>query len=333
MGLTSNRLLASAGSVMLGLGLAAWRARPPGAVPPTGFLVVNGAMLLAGTLLVGAATLRSRAKAWLPPASPEWTQVAPPLARYPILGVAIGTGLAALGPHLSLVFFGGVLAAWCGWALMPATPRRRTALGPAITLLLLPVYWLLTRVAGPVGLAMRSLPDAPLSPAAERLFSASLLVVAGAMSLLVGAPAAPAAAVLLTRVGMGSLPSGLEYWRTIAYPVLVIALWVAAFRRRPDLVAVAGTLMGLLSLDRDGIAGGCILLVAAVLIDMRRRGALDGGWVRVLLAFLLASGGIEALTGALRVEVFYSVLAALGVGVALATASPMSRGYIWRDER
>ena len=333
MGLTSNRLLASAGSVTLGLGLAAWRARPPGTEPPAGFVAVNSALLLAGALLLGTATLRSRARGWRPPSPPEPTPVAPSPVGYPVFGVLLGTGLAALGPHLSLVFFGGVLAAWGGWALTSGTAKRPTPLGPAITLLLLPVYWLLTTIAGPVGLAMRSLPDVPLSPAAERLVSAALLIVTGAMSLLIGAAAAPAAAVLLTRVGMGSLPDGLEYWRTIAYPLLVIALWVAAFRRRPDLVAVAGAFLGLLSLDRDGIAGGCILLVAALLLGLRRRYAPDRGWVRVLLAFLLASGGLEALTGALRVEVFYSVLATLGVGVALVTASPMSRGYIWRDER
>src|SRR4051812_9522254 len=108
MGLTSNRLLASAGSVTLGLGLAAWRARPPGAEPPTGFLVVNGALVLAGTLLLGAATLRSRARVCLPPPSLESPVVAPSPAASPTLGVAFGTGLAALGPHLSLVFFGGV---------------------------------------------------------------------------------------------------------------------------------------------------------------------------------------------------------------------------------
>ena len=112
-----------------------------------------------------------------------------------------------------------------------------------------------------------------------------------------------------------------------------LALWIAAFRRRPDLVAVAGALLGLLSLDRDGVIGGTALLLAALLLEVRSRSGLDRGWTRILLGVLLVFGGIEALTGALRAEVFYSVLATVGAGVALVRASPVSRGYIWRDER
>ena len=91
-----------------------------------------------------------------------------------------------------------------------------------------------------------------------------------------------------------------------------------------------------MSLDPSGIAGGFLLLGAAIGIEVvsRTRGRSLAG--RIALGILLALGGVEALTGTLRVEVVYSVLAAIGVGGArLATAAPTMAvpGYIWRDER
>ena len=321
MSVNTNRLLASAGIVTLGLGLAAWRARPPGPDSPAGFLLINVTLVLAGALLLGTAFLRSRVGRSL-----SRVPSAPPVLRsvptgYPVLGVALSTGFAAVGTHLSLVFLGAILAAWSAW-LVPATPRRAIPLGPALTLLLLPTYWLLHTIAGPVGLAMPSLTNVPLSPAAERLISFALLLVVWGMSGLLpfhrpmtGALSALAAALILTRVGMEAVPEGLAYWRTMAFPILVVALWVAGFQKRLDLVAVAGGLLGLLSLDPDGILGGYLLLAAAILLEV-------GSRVGVVLVLLAACGGIAALTGALRVEVVYSVLALIGVGVALATAEP-----------
>jgi hypothetical protein len=326
MSVNTNRLLTSAGIVTLGLGLAAWRARPPGPDSPAGFLLVNVTLVLAGALLLGMAFLRSRVGR-----SPPRVPSAPPVLRsvptgYPVVGIALGTGLAALGTHLSLIFLGAILAAWSAWWLVPATPRRAIPLGPTLTLLLLPTYWFLHTIAGPVGLAMPSLPDVPLSPAAERLISSALLLVVWGMSGLppfhrpmTGALSAPAAALVLTRVGMEAVPDGLAYWRTMAFPILVVALWVAGFRKRLDLVAVAGGLLGLLSLDPDGILGGYLLLAAAILLEV-------GSRTSIVLVLLGACGGIAALTGTLRVEVVYSVLALIGVGVALATAGPISRG-------
>jgi hypothetical protein len=180
---------------------------------------------------------------------------------------------------------------------------------------------------------MPSLSGVPLSPAAGRLLSAALLLVAWGMSGLppfqrrmAGAFSAPVAAILLARVGMDAAPEGLAYWRTIAFPVLVAALWVAAFRKRLELVALAGGFLGLLSLDPDGVAGGYLLLAVAILFEVRSRTGEDRWWIRVLLVILAALGGIEAATGALRVEVVYSVLALIGVGVALVTAGPISGG-------
>jgi hypothetical protein len=333
MALITRRLLASAGIVTFSLGLAAWRARPPGPDRPMAFLVMNGTLVLVGAVLLGAAALRSRTGRSGPqsPSAPEPARPAP--AGYPVLGIALGTSLAALGPHLVLVFCGAILTAWSAWRLSPPTPGQTIPAGPALTLLLLPTYWLLGTIAGPVGLAMPSLSDVPLSPAAERLFSAALLLVAWGMSGLppfhrrmAGAFSAPAAAILLARVGMDAAPEGLGYWRTIVFPVLVAALWYAALRKRPELVAAAGGFLGLLSLDPDGLVGGYLLLAAAILLEVGSRTGEDRWWIRAPLVFLAALGGIEALTGTLRVEVVYSVLAVIGAGVALVTAGRISSG-------
>jgi hypothetical protein len=318
MAMTTERWLTSAGIVTLGLGLAAWRARPPGPDGPTGFLVVNAGLVAVGAVLLGTAVRRTMTRRSLATvfASPDHASMR---VGYPVLGAALGAGLAALGTHLSLVFLGVLLAAWSVWRLAPATPRRAVPLGPSITLLLLPTYWVLNTIAGPVGLEIRSLQDVPLSPAAERLLSAVLLLVAWGAGWLTGALSAPAAALLLTRVGMEAVPEGLAYWRTIAFPLLVVALWFAGLRKRLDLVAVAGGFLGLLSLDSDGVLGGYLLLAAAILLEV-------GPGIPIVLVLLAGWGGIEALTGTLRVEVVYSVLAMVGVGVALATAGPTSRG-------
>ena len=325
MAVTTTRFLAGAGIVTLGLGLAAWRAWPPGLESPPGFLGVNATLILGGVLLLGTATLRARAGPSTAPSTAPRAQESARV-RYPLLGAAIGAGLAALGTHLALVFLGVMLAAWSAWRLAPATAARAIPLGPSIALLLLPAYWILSTIAGPLGLAMSSLPDVPLSPAAERMLAAALLLAAWGTSGLppfhrqmVGALSAPAAALLLTRVGMEAVPDGLGYWRTIAFPILVAALWFAGFRKRLDLVAVAGGFLGLLSLDPDGVVGGFLLLAAAILLGVGPR-------IRIVLVLLAGWGGIEALTGTLRVEVVYSVLAMVGVGVAVATAGPIGRG-------
>ncbi len=328
MAVTTHRLLAGAGIVTLGLGLAAWRAWPPGQGGPAGFLGVNVTLVVVGALLLGAAILRARAgRSWGAPCPPPAHESA--RAGYPVLGAAIGAGLAALGPHVSLVFLGVILAAWSAWRLGPPASPRGLPVGAAVTLLLLPTYLVLNTIAGPIGLPMPSLPNVPLRPAAERLIAAAFLLVAwGASGLppfhrqMAGALSAPAAALLLTRVGAEAMPEGLAYWRTIAYPILVVTLWYAGFRKRLDLVAVAGGFLGLLSLDSDGILGGYLLLAAAVILVLSE----PRPGIRIAVVLLAGAGGLEALTGSLRVEVVYSVIAAAGVGVALATTGPSSRG-------
>ena len=340
MAVTRDRIVLSAGIVTLGLGLAAWRARPPGPEPPAGFLIVNGALVVTGVLLMAASAMESRRRRPTRQQEPDAAPRRPERGGYPLLGVALGTGLTALGWHAAIVFLGAMVTAWSAWLLTGREGRLPPPVAPMLTLLLLPVYRLLSTIAGPVGLAMGSLSEVPISPPAERLLVPGLLIAAWAMSgvppfhrQLVGAFSAPAGALLLYRIGVGAMPEGIAYWRTITYPILVVGLWLSALTRRTALVAVAGGLLGVLSLDPSGVAGGFLLLGTAIGIEVasRTHGRSLAG--RIALGILLALGGVEALTGTLRVEVVYSVLAAIGVGVTLATAAPNSRGYIWRDER
>ena len=339
MAVTRDRIVLSAGIVTLGLGMAAWRARPPGPEPPAGFLIVNGALVVTGVLLLAESAMGSRRRRPTRQQEPDAPR-RPERGGYPLLGVALGTGLTALGWHAAIVFLGAIVATWSAWLLTQREGRLPPPVAPMLTLLLLPVYRLLSTIAGPVGLAMSSLSDVPISPPAERLLVPGLLIAAWAMSgvppfhrQLVGALSAPAGALLLYRIGVSAMPEGITYWRTIVYPILVVGLWLSALTRRTALVAVAGGLLGVLSLDPSGIVGGFLLLGAAIGIEVasRTHGRSLAG--RITLGILLALGGVLALTGTLRVEVVYSVLAVIGVGVTLATAAPNGRGYIWRDER
>jgi hypothetical protein len=336
---TNGRALTGAGIVTFGLGLAAWRAWTPGPDRPAGFLILNGALLLVGLGLLTAGGLRPWSRRSAESLQPRPSLGHPEPPGYPLLGVVLGTGLTALGSHVAVVFLGAVVTAWSAWLLTSPAARPPTPVAPTLTLALIPTYWLLDTIAGPVSLGMQALSDVPLSPLAERLVASLMLAVAWAMSglwpfhrQLAGALSGPTAALLLYRVGAGAAPDGLVYWRTIAFPVLVIGLWHAALTGRLQLVAIAGGLLGLLSLEASGIAGGFGLLAAAIGLEMLSRTQTSPALARIGVTVLAAWGGIEALTGALRVEVVYSVLAAVGVGVIPVTAGSNGRGYIWRDE-
>jgi len=246
--------------------------------------------------------------------------------------VVLGTGLAALGNQVALVFAGVVLAAWSAW-LLQREARRLTPLplAPALTLMLVPVYQLLSTIAGPEGLAVSLLPAIPLSPAAERLLAPALLVVGWALGglwplhrQLPGALTAPAGALLIYRVGAAALPEGLAYWRGAIFPLLVIGIWHAAFARRLELVAVGGGLLGLASLDRNGIAGAGWLLATAAGMEVLRRTGVGGALARGVLIVMAGWGGVEAATGGLRTEVVYTVLAAAGAAAAMMARAPSS---------
>lgn len=321
----SDRRLAGPGIVAIGLGLAAWRVRPPAPGQPAGFLVVNLGLVLSGLLLVILAGVR-RGGDGPEHRMPSGSKAGDPSpAGFPFLGAVLGTGVVAFGPHLAVVFAGAMLTAWSAWVLERGSGLAgRLPLAPALTLLLVPLYWLLDTIAGPESLAIRALPQIPMSPAAERLAAPGLLVVSWALSglwpfhrQLPGALTAPACGLLLYRVGLEVMPDGLAHWRPAAFPVLVVGIWHAALGGRPELLAVGGGLLGLASLNDDGIAGAAWLLAAGVGLEVLRRTRVDSKAARVIVAVLAAWGGFEAATGGLRAEVVYTVLAAAGVAVAL----------------
>ena len=234
-------------------------------------------------------------------------------------GVLIaGIAATAAGPHTAVVFLGAIAAAWGGFYLFHVADRIRPV-APAISLLLVPAYWLLATIAGPVGLSLGALPGVPLSPAAERLVAPALLLVAWAISglwpfhrQLPAAVFGPVGALLLLRVGLPVAPEGIEHWRPLAVPVLVLGLWHAAAWGRWPALAVAGGLIGIVSPSAEGVVGGMLLLAVAVVLELVR-------WpvVRVVAVVAGAWGGLLALTAGLRGEVVYSVFGVVGLGLIL----------------
>ena len=137
-------------------------------------------------------------------------------------GLVAGALAAAVGPHLSLVVLGVIVSACAGHLLQRAEGGPRLPLAPAATLPLLPAWWLMATIAGPVGLWVSGLASVPLSPAAEQLLAVPLLIAAWAVAglwplhrHLPGALVAPVGAFLMARVAIPAVPSGLEHWRPL----------------------------------------------------------------------------------------------------------------------
>lgn len=318
---------AGGGIVAIGLAVAAWRAQAPGAEAPTGFLIVNAVLVLIGALFLAAGAVRLlRAPATGEPLSPGPAPVAAPA----LLGVVLGTGLVVLTPHLGLVFTGVAVTGWSAWLLRRGAELSAPApLAPALTLLLIPAFWFLATIAGPESLAVANLAALPVSPAAERLLAPVLLLVTWALGGLwplqgqiAGPLAAPAGAILLHRIGLALVPAGLAHWRAAFFPLLVVGIWHAALTRRLAGVAVGAGLLGIASLDPDGIAGGGWLLATAAALEALRRAGTGSRLARVPLVLAATWGGIQAATGGLRAEVVYTVLAVAGAGWAITARAP-----------
>lgn len=332
-----SRRLGGVGLVGLGLGLAARQASGPSG--PPGFLAINGGLMLLGALTVGVAF----AGAWRDRQEPRrQREIRAPEFNYlmgaRLSGYAVGTGAAAVGPHVAAVFGGAALAAWCGWGLRRGPEGTvRLPVAPAlVTGLLLAAYWFLATIAGPEGLALSAVPSLPLSPAAERLLALVLLLL---MWLLAGLPpfhsqglgtlTAPLALALLVRVALPATPSGLEHWQPAAFPVVAIGVWVAAAKQRLSLLAIAGAMLGLASLDRHAILGAAALLGSAVGLELcdSWKGERQG-WVPAMAVAAAAAGAgwgsLAVATGGLRAEVVYTVLAAAGAALGLSRRRPHS---------
>ena len=242
--------------------------------------------------------------------------------RTTALGLILGAAAAVLGRHLGLVVLGAILSAWAAHVVSRDQGGSRLPLAPLLTLPLLAAWWLMATIAGAAGLGIASLPIVPLSPAAERLLAPVFLVATWAMTGLWplhrqtrGALAAPVAAVLIVRVIAPALPDGLEHWRPLAMPLVLLGLWHAALSGRWSSVMVGLAWIGLLGGTPGGQIGGALLLVGALLVELRPR-------MHPAVAGIPAGmGALLAVEAGLHTEVVYTVLGAAALVAATGYAS------------
>lgn len=301
----------------LGVVLSGWRylvAAPAGAL-----LIAVITIAGLGSLLVAVAR---RVRAARPPDRPP----SPPVG---LAVVGAGALLAAASPSVGGVFIGCLLAGIGGWLISRPRATRHLPVAPTIVLLLLlPTWWLMATIAGPEGLAIGSLPDLPWSPAAERLLAPALLLAAWISSGLwpwhrqePAALTAPVAALLLARVAIPAFPDGLDHWRALALPVVLLGLWHGVLTRRRAESVAALAWVGLVTATPEGQAGGALLLLAGLALELAERLPARATWgvwgLRTAAALVLGTGALLAMEGGLRTEVVYSVLAvaALVAGV------------------
>lgn len=260
-----------------------------------------------------------------------YLRFAPPADRdtpHPLaaaVGLMLGALAAGFGPHVGLVVLGVIVAACAGHLLERAAGGPRLPLAPAATILLLPAWWLMATIAGPEGLGLRTLGAVPFSPAAERLLAIPLLVAAWAVAglwplhrQLPGALVAPVGAFLLARVALPAVPDGLEHWRPLAMPLVVVGIWHAALSGRLPRVAVGVAWIGLLAPGPLGLVGAAFLLASGLAVELlERTSALRAGrFAPAAQAIPLVAfgwGALLAVGAGLRGEVVYTALAVGGL--------------------
>ena len=229
------------------------------------------------------------------------------------VGVALaGVVLAATGPHLLIVGLGVLFASLAVWG-GSARPRGFPATLPFLVTVaaLIPAGWLFLAIAGEQGLAVVSLSDLPLSPAAEALLAPLLLVAAWSVTGLWPLPRSRVAGVtgvagvlLLARVAVPALPQGLDHWRPLAFPILAIGLWQGIVSGRWATVMIAGALMALASGSAEFPAAAWCLGGAALATELAARlWPRRLGWVRCAAALAAGYGVWPATVAGLRAEV------------------------------
>jgi hypothetical protein len=301
----------------LGVVLSGWRYVT---AAPTAALLVAVIVIAGLGLLLVAAGRRIRA------AVPRDHPPAPPISLAAISAAAL---LAAASGSTGGVFVGCLLAAIGGWLISRPPATRNLPVAPMVVLLLLlPAWRLMATIAGPEGLSTGSLPDLPWSPAAERLLAPVLLLAAWVMSGLwpwhrqePAALTAPVAALLVARVAMPAVPDGLDHWRAVAFPIVLLGLWHGVLTRGRAESVAALAWVGLVTATPVGLAGGALLLLAGLALELAERLPARVKWAAssagTVAALVLGTGALLAIEGGLRTEVVYSVLAvaALVAGV------------------
>lgn len=247
----------------------------------------------------------------------------------PVAGVAgllAGAVAAAAGAHVGLVLTGVIVAAWSGHLLQRSAGGSKVPLAPAITLLLLPAWWLMATIAGPEGLGVAGLSMVPFSPAAERLLAPALLLGAWALAGLwplhrqePGSLTALVGALLVVRVAIPAVPEGIDHWRPLAMPLVVAGTWHAALTGRRPSILLGLAWVGLLSAAPDGRMGAGLLLAVALGVELYgSTGRPDlRAAARAAVVLLAGWGALLAIGAGLRGEVVYTVLAVGGIVAAL----------------
>jgi hypothetical protein len=240
-----------------------------------------------------------------------------------------GATATGLGPHVAVVFLGVIVAAWSAYFLFHPRGSRPAPLTPSLTLLLAPAYWLLATIAGPEGMSVAALPLVPLSPAAESLVAPAVLLVSWSVAGLwpmhrqmPGALIGPLGALLLLRIALPLAPDGLEYWRPIAVPVLIVGIWHAAALARWPLLAAGAGCLGVGGLAPAGLTGAGCLLGSGLVLELCSMALLPVGIIRPArtAAWVSAAwGGLLVLEGGLRGEVVYTSAGAAGLALLIAS--------------
>ena len=317
-------LLAAGLVLLLGDILTLGRAARPG-----GTIAALGVLGGVGALAWAAARLLLRRVA--PPVAEPGSPIAP---RW-IACAAGGVLLAALGPHVLLIFAGVVLATMAVAAVGVRRQRVSSAMAAAITVATLAAAgWLLATIAGDQGLATATLPELPLSPAAETLLAPLLLLAGWSVAGLWPMPRSPLAGVaglaglfLLGRVVVPALPQGLQHWRPLAYPILGLALWQAVASRRWAAALIGGALFALSAGTRDGVAAAWWLgagALAEAVAGYLGRG--DAPWLLCLAALAAGFGTLPATAAGLGAEVVYTTVTVAGLAILLAAGGSAARG-------
>jgi len=295
------------------------------------------ALWAAGTaIVIGArAPIRNIARRLAsPPLTPDFRFSAGP-RRIDLIAIA-GIVATLAGPHVVAVFGGVLVATWAAWLASHRPGTRPLPVAPILTLVLIPAGWLLATIAGVVGLGIAALPQVPLSPAAELLLAPALLLAAWATAglwplqrQLPGALVAPAGALLLARIGHPLVPDGLEYWRPLTVPLLVLGLWHAASWSRWPLVIAGAAILAVAAATPVPTAGWAALLAISIALQLRL--AMDlappqtiavraASWPPATIA------GVMVLEEVLRGEVVYSTLGILVLALIVAGGRATAEG-------
>jgi len=269
-----------------------------------------------------------------PPLTPDFRSTAGP--RHIDLIAIAGIVATLAGPHVVVVLGGVLVATWAAWLASHRPGARPLPVAPTLTLVLIPAGWLLATIAGPVGLGIAALPQVPLSPAAELLLAPALLLAAWATAglwplqrQLPGALVAPAGALLLARIAHPLVSDGLEYWRPLTVPLLVLGLWHAASWSRWPLV-IAGAAILAVAGGTPVPTGGCAALLA-ISIALELRSAMDLAPPRTILVRAASwppatIAGVMVLEEVLRGEVVYSTLGILVLALIVAGGRATAEG-------